>query len=377
MPAAENNAEQPPLVPDYQDRSQRAPRGASAVAVETGKKFTRGVDASVDFSALIDYGLARWKRQDAGTPEPADSRSRYLGECFTKLEAYYNNSRKEGANTKTLKASLQDINSGKNFRKIVCQKMGNGRSQARSDDATELRKLVVSAHDGFKDCNACGWADDGCARLLKTRNTDLDDAELRQQLTLKQTEVPHREMYAGLYANQEFPINAIDAMVGFMRSDQFIAAAQTIFTGLGSAFGRPGSGTRSKAYSAEMTSFNAPALAYVAMMLRFVLCAPGDWYVVPKGRNGRKDKRYDYDLFYVELVTFLTKPVFSEDLQELLKAVNSEVFPNAHEHPQQITVPGGCSMAQLAEEAEIARAAQRAAARREAAEQEEEHWGNQ
>ncbi|KAG9074793.1 hypothetical protein FRC06_010454 [Ceratobasidium sp. 370] len=323
---------------------------------EQRKIFTRGVDANAHFDSIVDYGLGMWRRQDTHQDEPDDARSQYLRRGFEALEEIFNRQRVPERDTQTLKTLLRDPTHGVSFRKKLCRSLTKGRSQARSDDKSVLCDLFLK-HPELKKCVSAGWVDDICAGLLRTKNYSLEDPRVREQLNLSHADAPHNEPFAALYDNLVFPDNSDKAFDGYMRNEIFVAALQSIFTGLGSGIGSPGSGKRGKGAKAGMTSISPANMAYVAMMLRFVLRQPGNWYNI---KPGRKDKRYDYDAFYLVTLSFLEEDVYAEEVKALTEFLSRAVFPYSYDHPQVVDVLGESSMAQLAAEAEHIRAERRA-----------------
>ncbi|KAG8780231.1 mRNA cleavage and polyadenylation factor subunit [Ceratobasidium sp. 428] len=91
-----------------------------------------------------------------------------------------------------------------------------------------------------------------------------------------------------------------------MRNEIFVAG----IGGSGS-----GSGERAKGAKAGITAVSPANTAYVAVMLRFVLRRPDNWYHI---KPGRKDKRYDYNAFYLAKVSFLETPTYAEEMKELI-----------------------------------------------------------
>ncbi|KAF8594347.1 hypothetical protein BDV93DRAFT_611902 [Ceratobasidium sp. AG-I] len=349
----------PQPAPGNRPRGARRPRGEGTLITQVAKAYTRIVDSNVCFPTIIDYGAEMWEQMDNGIPEPTDDTSIWTANRFTALQKTYNNLREDGSGLKTFRATLQDTDSGLAFRKLLCSGLISGRSQARSDDLTVIRTMVAK-HETTKLCKTLGWSDATCANLLRTKHLDMDDDEIRQQLRNHETEAPHDEWFAALYVDFQFPSTVADPFEGFMRSGIFIAALCTIFTGAGSAFGGSGSGARGKGQKSKMRSLGPASLAYTAMLLRFVLASRGAWYTI---KPGAVDRRFNYDDFYLHVVDFLERPAFQDDLSKLLGILNRAVFPNAFNHPRRIFVPGGSSMANVAAEAEAARAQQRAAAR--------------
>ncbi|KAG8703790.1 hypothetical protein FRC08_002630 [Ceratobasidium sp. 394] len=344
-------------------RAQRATRRVGSLGTSTGKIFTRGIDANAHFDSIVDYGLGMWRRQDVHQDEPDDPRSQYLRRGFVALEEIFNRQRVPERDTQTLKTLLRDPIHGVSFRRKLCQSLAKGRSQARSDDKSVLCNLFLK-HPELKKCASAGWVDNVCASFLRTKNYNLEDPHrptyrysVREQLNLGHSDAPHNEPFAALYEDLAFPNDGDRAFDGYMRNGIFIAALQSVFTGLGSGIGGPGSGERGKGAKAGMTSISPANMAYIAMMLRFVLRRPGNWYNI---KPGRKDNRYDYDSFYLATLSFLEEDVYAEEVKELTEFLSRAVFPYSYDHPQVVDVPGGSSMAQLAAEAERIRAERRA-----------------
>ncbi|KAG8697131.1 hypothetical protein FRC12_009581 [Ceratobasidium sp. 428] len=335
-------------------------RRATSLGISTGKIFTRTVDANAYFSSIVDYGLAMWRRQDTNQDEPQDASDQYLHRCFLALEKIFNGQRVPERDPRTLKTSLRDPVHGLSFRGKLCRNLTKGRSQARSDDKSVLCDLFLK-HTELKKCASPGWIDDHCAKLLQTKNLDLDDPQQREALNLNHSDAPHNAAFAALYEDLALPANGDVAFQGYMRNEIFVGAMQAIFTGLGSGIGGSGSGSgeRGKGAKAGMTSVSPANMAYVAMMLRFVLRRPGNWYNI---KPGGKDKRYDYDAFYLATVSFLEAPVYAEELKELVAFLSRTVFPHSYDHPRAVAIPGGSGMAGLIAEAERVRAQRQAAA---------------
>ncbi|QRV94318.1 hypothetical protein RhiJN_22336 [Ceratobasidium sp. AG-Ba] len=204
-----------------------------------------------------------------------------------------------------------------------------------------------------KGCAPYGWANDTIANLLRTESIDLNNVEVREQLRTHVTEAPNNELFAALYKDSVFPEDDANALQGFMRSDVFIAVLRTIFCGLGSASGGKGSGKRSKGARHNFTALNKPALAYAAMLLRFVLHSPKEWYAI---LDPETDHRFNYDIFYCELIAFMEQPIFEAGMRDLIDFLNRKVFPNSHHHPRRINL-GGRGMMQIVANAAAAGAA--------------------
>ncbi|KAG9092912.1 hypothetical protein FS749_015343 [Ceratobasidium sp. UAMH 11750] len=283
-------------------RGQRAVCGGSSLSTSTGKIFTHNVDANAHFDSIGDYGLAMWRRQDTHQDEPNERVSYLTTLRSPSLEDIFNCQRVPERDPQTLKTLLQDPTHGITFHRKLCRGLAKGRSQARFDDKSMLCVLFLK-HLGVKKCASPGWVDHVFDR--------------------------------------------------YMRNEIFIAALQSIFTSLGwSWIGREKQGAK-----AGMTSISPANMAYVAMMLRFVLHRPGNWDNI---KPGRKDKRYDYDAFYLATLSLLKADVYAEEVKALKEFLSRALFPHSYDHPQVVDVPGESSMAQLAAEAERIRAERRA-----------------
>ncbi|KAG9124312.1 hypothetical protein FRC07_012064 [Ceratobasidium sp. 392] len=133
---------------------------------------------------------------------------------------------------------------------------------------------------------------------------------VREQLGTHVNEVPNNEIFAALYAKHVFLPDDAHALQGFLRSEIFIAVLRTIFGGLGSASGGKGSGKCSKAARNSFTALNKPALAYAAML---------EWYAIA---DPETDHRFNYDIFYCELIAFMDQPVFEAGVRDLIDFLN-------------------------------------------------------
>ncbi|KAG9122311.1 hypothetical protein FRC07_001375 [Ceratobasidium sp. 392] len=118
------------------------------------------------------------------------------------------------------------------------------------------------------------------------------------------------EIYQGLYAGNTLPTSVLNPYLGFMEGEVFIAALKIIFTGKSSVKGGAGAGIRSKAASNDMTSRTIPSLAYVA-----TLAAAGCTYGV---------------------INFLEAEGFEEEIRQVIKRLNREIFPHSHRRPRAI-----------------------------------------
>ncbi|KAG8723472.1 hypothetical protein FRC09_003186 [Ceratobasidium sp. 395] len=337
-------------------RPSRSP--AQWTGIHLGKHFGRSVDSNPNFIAIVDYGLEMYSRRDTNTAEPEDENSVILRTHFTEIETAFNTVRNRRVIT-PLKENLRgaDIEVAMQFREDFCAGLGGGLGQGRSDDITELKKLLLR-HPETRDCAPYGWSNDKIAELLRTESIDLDNDEVREQLRTNVNEAASNELFAALYKDHVFPPDDARALNGFLRSEIYIAVLRTIFAGLGSASGGKGSGKRSKAARHKFTALNKPALAYAAMLLRFVLHSPREWYSIS---DPETDHRYNYDTFYCELIAFMDQPIFAAGMRDLIDFLNLKVFPNSHHHPRRVNL-GGRGMARIVTNAVAAAAAAQAEA---------------
>ncbi|KAB5588476.1 hypothetical protein CTheo_8080 [Ceratobasidium theobromae] len=219
------------------------------------------------------------------------------------------------------------------FRTKAAAEVHKGRSQGRSDDIVCLRRILPE-HHLFKHLpadHARGFPTDEYARLLRTPDLELDDLEIRTALNASIIDAPSDQLYAGLFAGYTLPSDNVHPLEGLFRSDLFVDAYLGIFFGPRAAKHlTPGSGgRRSKAYKNNMTMVSKGSIAYVAMLLRFCLHQAETWYTV----ESNLDTRYNYLIFYTEILAILNEPEFKPQVDNLLAYLNALIFPNVHRRP--------------------------------------------
>ncbi|KAG8729890.1 hypothetical protein FRC10_003319, partial [Ceratobasidium sp. 414] len=73
------------------------------------------------------------------------------------------------------KLRAADVEDAMQFREDFCAGLAAGLGQGRSDDITELKKLLLRLPE-TAGCAPYGWGNDKIAALLRTKTIDLDDA---------------------------------------------------------------------------------------------------------------------------------------------------------------------------------------------------------
>ncbi|CUA68633.1 hypothetical protein RSOLAG22IIIB_08011 [Rhizoctonia solani] len=262
------------------------------------------------------------------------------------LGCEYDGGREVG--TRDFLQSILDADHGITFRENLVTAIQKGRGIARTDDSNALSTHICHwKRSPTYKLEALGWGNQTCASLLATESMDLADEELLEQLRDGITEAPCKEPFRGLYLNSQFSDDPINPIKGLFRSQLFIDAAKTVMNGPGCVkTGRSG-GSRGKAAKGGVSSVNAESIAYIAMILRFVLRNEEKWYRVV---DSEVDARFDYDQFYIELLTALEEPLFEAEAKDLITFLNLEIFPHSHARPNRIRT-GGSTLRQRAEAA--------------------------
>ncbi|EUC61949.1 hypothetical protein RSOL_409280, partial [Rhizoctonia solani AG-3 Rhs1AP] len=310
-------------------RQERARRKASELGVIIGKNFGRFCDASASVAAVLDIGLQNHLHRQTG--EPVDPETKWADNCFEKIRRMYDAGRELG--TRDFLQSISDADHGITFRENLVTAIQKGRGIARTDDSVALSTHICHwKRSPTYKLESLGWGNQTCASLLATESMDFADEELLEQLRDGITEAPCKEPFRGLYLNSQFSDDPINPIKGLFRSQLFIDAAKTVMNGQGG-----------------VASVNAESLAYIAMILRFVLRDEEKWYRVV---DSEVDARFDYDQFYIELLTALEEPLFEAEAKSLIDFLNLEIFPHSHARPNRIRTHGST----LRQRAEAARA---------------------
>ncbi|KAF8594866.1 hypothetical protein BDV93DRAFT_515452 [Ceratobasidium sp. AG-I] len=283
------------------NRIARSQSAEYVLGIQHGKHFCQVFNSAISYANIIDYGLEMWARQERPEPGVNDPDSEYSQTCFLALEKMYDTNKGCRSNKK-LKEELRDEITGQVFRGNFCAGLGKGHGQGKCDDLSELKQLPVQLK-----VTGSGYNGHTMEILMTSSLLANDSPELREQLRAGDLDaslshpwidpldfIPllsnlsgayrnspsaplqgtsprgsrqsHSELYAGLYIGNKFPTDPANPFEGFMRSDLFVAALQTIFTGPGSAIGAAGSGERSKASKNGMTSLTLASLAHVATL---------------------------------------------------------------------------------------------------------------
>ncbi|KAG8696868.1 hypothetical protein FRC08_006872 [Ceratobasidium sp. 394] len=334
---------------DHLTRRSHAPLG-----LQVGKHFGRVSEANASLPAIIDHGLENLINLEQGNP--VDPEHAWVDTCFSDLARMYDAMRKSGY--PSMITALRDPQSGIEFRNQLCAAAQAGRSAGRSDDCIAVAKHI-RLWPQLEDAPRLGWSSDVCANLLATESMEMADPELRQQLRDNITDAPHDEIFRGMYEGYDFPRDPANPLEGFGRSELFINHLRTIFIGPSTVFSKRSGGSRGKAPKNGMFSFNIQSVAYSAMILRFVLRSSGPWYRIT---NEAVDTRYNYDIFYLEVLNMLEDPLLAEEVRELLAHLNRIIFPHAHPHVRRIRPQGSSMRRKLAHAREVRRARAAAAA---------------
>ncbi|QRV96105.1 hypothetical protein RhiJN_24123 [Ceratobasidium sp. AG-Ba] len=315
---AEQNANDGSLIAPLSSRSlmrqTRARRSHAPLGLQVGKHFGRVGEANASIHAIIDRGFENTLNREQGqaiVPEHA-----WVDSCFTDLARMYDALRK--SDHPTMLAALRNQESGVEFRNQLCSAAQAGRSAGRTDDCMSAVKHIRSWPQ-LENTPRLGWSSEVCANLLATESMDMTDPNLREQLRDNITDAPHDEIFRGMYKDYEFPTDEAGPLHGFGRSDLFVNLLRTIFIGPASVFSKRSGGSRGKAAKNGMFEFNIQSIAYSSMILRFVLRSPGSWYRIS---NEAIDTRYNYDLFYLEVLNMLEDPDFAPEVRELLTYLN-------------------------------------------------------
>ncbi|KDN34940.1 hypothetical protein RSAG8_11991, partial [Rhizoctonia solani AG-8 WAC10335] len=220
------------------------------------------------------------------------------------------------------------------FRNTLSQQLQLGRSQARTDDIAVLKEVcpywLQFSHLPFNHTR--GWATDEYAQALRTPDLDLNNPELRLALTQGLTDAPSHHYFAGLFPDNKFPTEGQHPLEGFCRGSLFVDAALGVYRGPRASKHLPPSagGRRSKAVISGMTSMTRPAIAYVAMLLRFTLHQVSSWYSI----DSPNDSRFNYFRFYSEVLALLQEEEFKPEVDALIVHLNKIIFPHLHILPQ-------------------------------------------
>ncbi|KAG9085930.1 hypothetical protein FRC06_003361 [Ceratobasidium sp. 370] len=352
------------------ERVKRDPTPAYHAGVGHGKHFSRTFDCNIDHHGMLDFALEMWTRIDDGVAEPDDGNADFTRAAIVQIEKIFNSDKHQPGTPKFLKDMLRDRATGPAFHNDYGDGLGDGATQGRSDDLSQLKTLPAMFPGRFPTVLR-GWSNPTCEELLitPTIKQKFDDegdegAELYHQLCSRKTNAQPNEFYQGLFLNSTFSSNPENLYLGFLCGDMYIASLKIIFTGASSATGGPGSKHRSKSAINKMTSLTIPALAYIAMLLRFVLANPGcNWYTIPEDSDA-PDYCYNYLTLYYQVIGYLEAVDFKPKVDEILQELNCKVFPNAHRRAQTINLPGSGSNSMMGTLAAACRARQEGQVRR-------------
>ncbi|CAE6462388.1 unnamed protein product [Rhizoctonia solani] len=332
-------------------RHVRARRKAAPLAVHMGKHFGRVIEANASFAIILDQGLELELESTAG--KPVDPDDEWVMRAFKGLCRMYDT--QKDCNSKGILESLRDPEGGMQFRNELCLSLQEGRSTGRTDDIMMLQNHIsVWPNSPITGATTLGWNNPQCAMLLSTESMQMDNQELLEQLRDGITEAPHDEIPRFCFEDERFPTEPTNPLQGFGRSKLFVHVAMGIFNGPGSVKSARSGGSRGKAAKNGMTSFTKESIAYISMLLRFVLRNSGGWYKIS---NEAVDTRFNYDIFYMEILALLEDPLFEKEVNDLLAFLNGKVFPHAHAHARRIRT-GGSSMRQKVADARARRIAE-------------------
>ncbi|KAG8679761.1 hypothetical protein FRC11_003325, partial [Ceratobasidium sp. 423] len=198
----------------------------------------------------------------------------------------------------------------------------HGRTQARTDDIAVL-KAVCPCWPQFSHLpqnHTHGWATEEYALALRTPDLNLDNAEIQHALIQDLTDAPSHQCFAGLFPYNKFPTADQHPLEGFCRGDLFVDVALAVFIGPCASKHLPfvAGGQCSKAAIAGMTSMTKPAIAYVAMLLRFILHQTPSWYRIESPNYSR----FNYFRFYSEMLALLEEEEFKSEVDALITHLN-------------------------------------------------------
>lgn len=170
-------------------------------------------------------------------------------------------------------------------------------------------------------------------RLLCPTDLDWEDTTVQQGITNGTIPVPAEDLCNLCYAEDKF--NPADVGEGFMRNDLLIDAALHIWRGPTFAKGKQRTTKRGNAQRLGIDKITVPAIAYVAVLVRFALSSQTVW-------NTASD--FDYSTFYYTIVDTL-EDMEEEELDELLTWWNEKFFGDIKRKPAP-REPGKLSLAE-------------------------------
>ncbi|KAG8730306.1 hypothetical protein FRC10_002896, partial [Ceratobasidium sp. 414] len=184
------------------------------------------------------------------------------------------------------------------FRNRCTSELQHGRSQGRSDDLVCL-KSVLPEHNLFCHLpanNARGFSTDEYANVLCTHGLDIDNLETRAALNRGIVDAPSNQLFAGLFTGYHLPLQICIHWKAFAAVNFLSIPTSPSFMGRVLIDTLP-----------PALEDTVPSIAYVAMLLRFVLHNPGDWYTAESDLN----TRYNYYIFYTMLLGILEDQAFT------------------------------------------------------------------
>ncbi|KAG8702015.1 hypothetical protein FRC09_004998 [Ceratobasidium sp. 395] len=226
---------------------------------------------------------------------------------------------------------FQDTTDWENVR----YRLDRGKSAAKTEDnrafkigAPTWRKWTEPFPPASKD--ARGLANKECAQCLAPCGVKWDDEAQRYEFIHNFNPPMTHEQYfpAGLYLDYKGDTKNLSK--GLLRSDLMVRAVKTVLlpASIANAEDKPDhqSNRKSKADRYGMSEVTPALLAYAAVGLRYALSSEPTF--ISSGGL------FNYEIFYNDLVTYLTDPDCKEDTAELLQWWNETLFPPKRTNPR-------------------------------------------
>ncbi|KAH6897566.1 hypothetical protein BKA70DRAFT_1438169 [Coprinopsis sp. MPI-PUGE-AT-0042] len=314
--------------------------------VHHGRHFGRAIQAFCQVQLLLKQGLARTIQLELGRITEDDLGESELKEhrIYTSLlalsptleERLCTGSEQElfhiaDMGVLGLLDIIQGIDSSFSLVTLVplaIHQITKGASSTRSDDTKSLKSVIV---DWITPPNGAlmpplqrniktdrGFYHNRTGELLCPVNLDWNDPKVREGLRSGDI-VPTGDQWPRfLYQNHTF--NPEDAWEGLLRGGLLVSAFKHVFTSPSSVNSKEPRATRScNARLHGMGSVTVASIAYIAAQVGFGLSSSPVF--------SRTDLITDSESFYVSIITLLEDPEEQDEVQELLKWWDRQVFP--------------------------------------------------